>query len=79
MQAVALDSHYGLVLALQVFVTEMSLDLKQSQDSDDSSDYPELIGRLFRIGFKDLHTTLAIDEDVHDLRLRVEHHWAIHK
>ena len=70
----AADKHYGLVLALQVFVSELSMDLKQSVESDELAECPEMVGRLFRIGLRDLHTTVAVDDDVHDLRYAFSKH-----
>ena len=63
------ESHYGLVLALQVHVPDMAIDLVQVAGSDyGPPDYPDLPSGLFCIIFSDLQATLAIDEDVRDMR-----------
>jgi len=61
------ESHYGLVLALQLHIPDLSLDLVQSAAADDPLP-SDLLGGLFRITFSDLQTTLAIDEDIQDMR-----------
>ena len=63
-----MESHYGLVLALQVHVPDASLDLVQSLPADELEDASDSPGGLFRITFSDVQTTLAIDEDVRDMR-----------
>ena len=62
-----MESHYGLVLALQVHIPEMGIDLVQSSTGflDEDAD---LQTGLFCISLSDLQTTLAIDEDIQDMR-----------
>lgn len=61
------ESHYGLVLALQVHIPEMGIDLVHSSSSFLDED-AELQTGLFCISLSDLQTTLAIDEDIQDMR-----------
>lgn len=63
-----LETHYGLVLALQVNVPDASLDLVQSSAPDEPEDPADILAGLFRVSFSDVQTTLAIDEDVRDMR-----------
>lgn len=56
------------MLALQVHIPDMSIDLVQScsgSSDDGSSEGPT---GLFCMSLSDLQTTLAIDEDFRDLR-----------
>ena len=69
LQEVLPESHYGLVLALQVHVPDMAIDLVQMAGTDyGPPDYPDLPSGLFCIVFSDLQATLAIDEDIRDMR-----------
>ena len=56
------------MLALQVNIPDASLDLVQSTATDELEDPADALAGLFRISFSDVQTTLAIDEDVRDMR-----------
>ena len=60
--------HYGLVLALQVHIPDAAMELVQSVSPDEPEPASDAVSGLFRISFSDVQTTLAIDEDVHDMR-----------
>lgn len=62
------EVHYGLVLALQVNIPEASLDLVQSLAESPLDSPIDMMAGVFRISFSDVQTTLAIDEDVRDMR-----------
>ena len=69
LQEVLPESHYGLVLALQVHIPDMAIDLVQVAGLDyGPPDYPDLPSGLFCLVFSDLQATLAIDEDIRDMR-----------
>lgn len=53
---------------MQLHVPDLLLDLVQSSGSDDPEEVIDMSGGLFRISFADIQTTLAIDEDVRDMR-----------
>ena len=58
------EVNYGIVLALQVIVPHVSVQLVNSSVSD----YPDGVSGLFCLSLADVQATLAIEEDEHDMR-----------